>query len=67
MPRPGFEPGSPQWEASDYPLEVWRGQKQDKLQWLQDPSQMNGYLNNLRPETSIHFSNKKRKHIKTKI
>jgi hypothetical protein len=25
MTRPGFEPGPPQWEASDYPLELWRG------------------------------------------
>jgi hypothetical protein len=23
--RPWFEPGPPQWEASDYPLELWRG------------------------------------------
>jgi hypothetical protein len=25
MTRPGFEPGPPRWEASDYPLELWRG------------------------------------------
>jgi hypothetical protein len=26
LTRPGFEPGPPQWEASDHPLELWRGQ-----------------------------------------
>jgi hypothetical protein len=26
MTRPGFEPGQPRWEASDWPSEVWRGQ-----------------------------------------
>jgi hypothetical protein len=25
MTRPGFEPGPPRWEASDFPLELWRG------------------------------------------
>jgi hypothetical protein len=25
MTRPGFEPTSPRWEASDYPPELWRG------------------------------------------
>jgi hypothetical protein len=25
LTRPGFEPGPPRWEASDYPLELWRG------------------------------------------
>jgi hypothetical protein len=25
MTRPGFEPGSPRWEVSDYPLDLWRG------------------------------------------
>jgi hypothetical protein len=25
MTRPGFEPGSPQWEAGDLPPEIWRG------------------------------------------
>jgi hypothetical protein len=25
MTRSGFEPGPPRWEASDYPLELWRG------------------------------------------
>jgi hypothetical protein len=30
--------------------------KQDKLQWLQDPSEINGdNLNNIRPETRRHF------------
>jgi hypothetical protein len=35
--------------------------KQAKLQWLQDPSEINGdNLNNIRRETSRHFRNKKR-------
>jgi hypothetical protein len=25
LARPEFEPGPPQWEASDLPLELWRG------------------------------------------
>jgi hypothetical protein len=25
LTRPGFEPGPPRWEASDSPLELWRG------------------------------------------
>jgi hypothetical protein len=25
MTRPGFDPGPPRWEASDYPLELWSG------------------------------------------
>jgi hypothetical protein len=33
--------------------------KQDKLQWSQDPSKINGdNLNNIRSETSRHFRNK---------
>jgi uncharacterized protein YaaR (DUF327 family) len=43
-------------------------QKQDKLQWLQNPSQINGdNLQNLRCETSITFRNKKREYLKGKI
>jgi alpha/beta superfamily hydrolase len=42
--------------------------KQDELQWLQNPSEINGdNLNNIRRETSRHFRNKKRKHLKDKI
>jgi hypothetical protein len=38
-----------------------------KLQWLQDPSEINGDdLNNIRPEASRHFRNKK-KYLKDKI
>jgi hypothetical protein len=34
--------------------------KQSKLQWLQDPSEINGdNLNNVRREASRHFRNKK--------
>jgi hypothetical protein len=35
--------------------------KQGKLQWLQDPSEINGTnLNNVRSEVSRYFKNKKR-------
>jgi hypothetical protein len=37
------------------------------LQWLQDPSEINGdNLNNIRRETSRHFRNKKREYIEDK-
>jgi hypothetical protein len=39
--------------------------KQAKVQWLQDPSEINGdNLKNVRRETSRHFRNKKREHQK---
>jgi hypothetical protein len=42
--------------------------KQAKLQWLQDPSEINGdNLNNVRLETSRHFRNKRREYLKDKI
>jgi hypothetical protein len=42
--------------------------KQDKLQWLQDPSIVNeDSLNNVRWEASRHFRNKKRVYMKDKI
>jgi hypothetical protein len=42
--------------------------KQTKLQWLQDPSEINGdNLKNVRRETSRHFRNKKREYLKGKI
>jgi hypothetical protein len=42
--------------------------KQAKLQWLQNPSQINGdTLQNLRRETSRMFRKKKREHLKGKI
>jgi hypothetical protein len=42
--------------------------KQAKLQWLQDPSEVNGdNLYNLRHDASRHFRNKKREHLKDKI
>jgi hypothetical protein len=38
--------------------------KQAKLQWLQDPSEINGdNLNNVRREASRHFRNKKREYL----
>jgi hypothetical protein len=42
--------------------------KQAKLQWLQDPSEINGdSLNNIRLEASRYFRNKKREYLKDKI
>jgi hypothetical protein len=48
--------------------EILDQKKQAKLQWLQDPSKINGdNLNNIRHETSRHFRNKKREYLKDKI
>jgi hypothetical protein len=42
--------------------------KQAKVQWLQDPSEINGdNLNNGRREANRHFWNKKREYLKDKI
>ena len=42
--------------------------KQTKMRWAQDPSQRNvDNLNNIRLQTSRHFRNKKKKHLKAKI
>jgi hypothetical protein len=42
--------------------------KQAKLQWLQDASEINGdKLNNIRRETTWHFSKKKKEYLKDKI
>jgi hypothetical protein len=42
--------------------------KQAKLQWLQDPSKINGdNLNNIGRVASRHFRNKKREYLKDKI
>jgi hypothetical protein len=42
--------------------------KQAKLQWLQDPSKINGdNQNNIRQEASRHFRAKKREYLKDKI
>jgi hypothetical protein len=38
------------------------------LQWLQDPSEINGdNMNNVRHEASRYFRNKKRKYLKDKL
>jgi hypothetical protein len=38
------------------------------MQWLQDPSEINGdNLNNARCEASIYFRNKKREYLQNKI
>jgi uncharacterized protein YaaR (DUF327 family) len=42
--------------------------KQAKLQWLQDPIEINGdNLNNVRREESRYFRNKKREYLNDKI
>jgi hypothetical protein len=42
--------------------------KQTKLQWLQDPSEIDGdNLNNVRHEASRYFRNKKREYWKKKL
>jgi hypothetical protein len=42
--------------------------KQGELQWLQDPSKINGdNLNNIRRETSRHLEAEKREYLKDKI
>jgi len=42
--------------------------KQDKMQWIQDPSQSNvDNLNNIRRDASRHFRNKKKAYLKVKI
>jgi hypothetical protein len=42
--------------------------KQAKLQWLQDPSEVNeDNLSNVRRETSRHFRNKKGEYLKDKL
>jgi hypothetical protein len=42
--------------------------KQAKLQWLQDPSEINGInLNNVRCEARRYFRNKKREYVRDKI
>jgi hypothetical protein len=42
--------------------------KQAKLQWLQDPSEINGdNLNNIRLEASRYFRNNKREYLTDKI
>jgi hypothetical protein len=42
--------------------------KQAKLQWLQNPSQVNGdNMDNIRREASRTFRTKKREYLKTKL
>jgi len=49
-------------------LHVLDQRKPAKLQRLQDPSQSNlDNLNNVQCETSRHFRNKKKEHLKAKI
>jgi uncharacterized protein YaaR (DUF327 family) len=49
-------------------LKITKQWKQAKLQWLQDPSEINGdNLNTARCKTSKYFRNKKREYLKDKI
>jgi hypothetical protein len=49
-------------------LKIIRSEETAKLQWLQDPSEINGdNLNNVRLEASRHFRNKNREYVKDKI
>jgi hypothetical protein len=49
-------------------LKIIRSIKPAKLQWLQDPNEINGdNLNNIRREASRHFRNRKREYLKDKI
>jgi hypothetical protein len=49
-------------------LKIIKSMKQAKLQWLQDPSEINGdNLNNVRCEASTYFRNKKWECLKDKI
>jgi hypothetical protein len=57
--KPWFNKGCP---------ELLEHMKQAILQWLQDPSKINGEsLNNKRCEASRHFKNKKRVYLKGRI
>jgi hypothetical protein len=54
------------WFDEGYP-KLLDQRKQAKLQWLQDPSEINGNnLNNVRREASRYFKNKKREYLKQK-
>jgi hypothetical protein len=49
-------------------LELVDRRKQAKLQWLQDPSEMNeGSLSNVTRKASRHFRKNKREYLKDKI
>jgi hypothetical protein len=49
-------------------LKLLEQRKQAKLQWLQDPSEINwDNLNNVRCETTRHFRNKKGEYLKDRI
>jgi hypothetical protein len=57
--KPWFDEGCSQ---------LFNQRKQALLQWLQDPSEINGdNLNNVRHEASRHFRNRKRNYLKNKI
>jgi hypothetical protein len=48
--------------------ELLNQRKQAKVQWLQDPSEINGdNVNNVRCEASRYFRNKKKEYLKDKI
>jgi hypothetical protein len=48
-------------------LKIIRSKETSQLQWIQDPSELNGNnLNNTRREARRHFRNKKREYLKNK-
>jgi hypothetical protein len=47
-------------------LKLLDQRKQAKLQWLQDPSEINGDNLNIRREANKHFRNKKKEYLKDK-
>jgi hypothetical protein len=49
-------------------VQIIRQRKQATLQWLQEPSEINGdNLNTIRCESSRNFRNKKREYLRDKI
>jgi hypothetical protein len=48
-------------------LKIIKQRKQAKLQWLHDPSEINGDLSNVSRGASRYFRNKKREYLKGKI
>jgi hypothetical protein len=49
-------------------FKIIRSKETSILQWLQDPSEINGdNLINIRHEASKHFGNKEREYLKDKI
>jgi hypothetical protein len=54
------------WFGDEYSKLIDR-RKQTKLQWLQNPSQVNGDMDNFRREASRTFRTRKREYLKNKV